>query len=127
MKKILLLFCLFTSSLIAQELQSSLQSMNLIDRAQAITDVYASGLILDGELRTKFEKTVAQFLVKRRYIEESDYKRDKKIALLQSLSDEETQQMEALIGSDQIKAYKKIKVTVQPLFDRQMLKPAYLD
>ena len=92
------------------------QQSNPEMKAEAIkiTDTYDLQLALSGKERLLFQQKVEEFLIRRSQIEKALSGKEK-LNYLYDMQLEETEEMNDILTRPQLKVYKRIKPSIQPL------------
>ena len=114
--KQLLLGCFFLGSLLSQAQDPYLQSGDKTAEEIAIilTGNYQAELGMTVSQGSKFRQKVEEFQIRRQEIDRLDIPAAEKMALMKELSRQETAEMANILTKPQLRAYKRLKRTMQP-------------
>ena len=105
---VILIFCNLSS---AQEIDKAQAD----HQAQLILNEYQADLELTIEQVTDFHQKISEYIIKKSEIESKALAPEARKSALTQLSNQETNEMTAILNADQIKKYKKLKPKIQPL------------
>lgn len=107
-----LFLVLFMSSLTAV----SAQEQTKVDKqTDALVRAYQSDVAMTVEQAMEFYDKVKSYLVKRQEIKASSQAADAKKTALHAIDKQETTEMASILDGHQMKVYKKMKKTLQPM------------
>ena len=111
---IFVLFCLVTP-MEAQDpyLQNEVRGAD--ERANTLMRAYQAELGMTVEQALLFRNKAEEFVIRRQRLQQKDLPVEEKIRLLQQLSDQETAEMGNVLTRIQLRAYQKLKLTIQPV------------
>lgn len=110
------IFCLFFSEhAFAQD--PYLQKSNRAIRREAvkITAQYQPGLVMGTDQALDFTEKVAEFLIRKKAVMETDFSPGKKMYYLERLSAQETAEMVDILERFRMEEYVRLKKVIQPL------------
>lgn len=113
----LVFICLLVSKTFGQD--PYLQKGNRAIRQEAvkITAQYQPRLVMGVEQALQFRKKVAEFLIRKKAVMETDFSPKKKMFYLEQLSAQETSEMADVLESYGMQEYVRLKREIQPLPD----------
>ncbi len=115
MKKILTLLVFFlVYGAYAQDPYLQKSDPEAKQKAIEITNQYIPELSMTGEQQLLFQQKVEEFLIKRKKIE-AEFNGREKLDMLYQLQQEETAEMNDILTQPQLRLYKELKPTIQPL------------
>ncbi len=83
--------------------------------AQQLLNQYQADLELTIEQATKFHQKISEYLIKRSEIESKSLAPQVRKSEMSRLSNQENSEMSAILNSQQLKLYKKLKPKIQPI------------
>ena len=115
MKKALLLFLLFISSMsFGQDTHVQVGSETLEEKATTIADRYVHELGLRAKQELLFRKKVEEYLIRAEDIK-ANHEGEDMLNMMVALRQNETAEMGDILTRIQLQEYKKIRPTIQPL------------
>lgn len=112
---ITLVLCLMPFVLFCQDPYLQKGDRSIREAASKITAQYQPRLVMGTEQALQFKEKVAEFLIRKKAVMETDFSPRKKLFYLERLSVQESAEMADILESYRMREYLRLKKEIQPL------------